>query len=237
MQKTPFLHASRIFSAIAAAAVLLVLTGCNLTITNLTPDTVPQNPSQIYTITASFRADSCQIDRSSITPRIIIDGQSYKMNKGSVGNDIWEFDYQLPAGRLGATYYFICDYTGRDKAGGPPNEVYSDLQTMTIAGRYVIRSEATRAPVGSRVSVLGAAFTTADLVYLDSTPTRTVYESPSSLSFFVPVGGPRPHLQAERREFGHGHPARCRHVPRWTRISFSVSPSARSPSTRASNRR
>ena len=60
MQKTPFTHASRIFSAIFTALALLVLTGCNITITNLTPDTVPQNPSQIYTITARFHPDSAR---------------------------------------------------------------------------------------------------------------------------------------------------------------------------------
>jgi hypothetical protein len=189
MQKTPFLHASRIFPAIAAALVLLVLTGCNLTITNLTPDTVPQNPSQIYTITASFRATS-RIAPESVEPRIVIDGQSYKMSKSAVNGDVWEFDYQLPAGRTGASYYFICDYRVEGQTGDQPQEVYSELQNMKIAGRYVIRSEATRAPVGSRVSVLGAGFTPKDIVYFDQTPTRTVFESPSSLSFFVPAVSP-----------------------------------------------
>jgi len=171
----------------AAALLLLVLTGCNLTITNLTPDKVPQNPSQIYTITASFRPSSTQIITASIEPRIVIDGQNYKMTKSAVNGDVWEFDYQLLAGRTGASYYFICDYKLEGQTSDQPQEVYSDLQTMTIAGRYVIRSEATRAPVGSRVSVLGAGFTPQDVVYFDQTPTRTVFESPSSLSFFVPV--------------------------------------------------
>jgi hypothetical protein len=189
MQKTPILHASRIFSAIATAALLLVLTGCNLTITNLTPDTVPQNPSQIYTITASFRP-STHVVADSIQPRIIIDGQSYKMAKNAVTGDVWEFDYQLPAGRTNATYYFICNFKTEGQGDSLPQEVYSELQTLNIAGRYVIRSEATRAPVGSRVSVLGAGFTPQDVVYFDHTPTRTVYESPSSLSFFVPAVAP-----------------------------------------------
>lgn len=184
MHKTPFLHASRIFPAIAAA-FLLLLAGCNFTITNLTPDTVPQNPSQIYTITASFHPTSSRIDTASIAPRIIIDGRSYPMTKSALNGDIWEFDYQLPPGRASASYYFICDYRAEGQTG-PANEVYSELQTMKIAARYVIRSEATRAPVGSRVSVLGAGFSTADVVYFDLTPTRTVFESPSSLSFFVP---------------------------------------------------
>lgn len=177
-------------SALAATLTLLVLTGCNLTITNLTPDTVPANPSQIYTITAAFHPTSSQIDETSIAPRIVIDGSVYKMNKSTAGSDLWEFEYQLPAGRSAATYYFICEYNAKNNPGGTPSEMTSELQNMRIAGRYVIRSEATRAPVGSRVSVLGAGFTTADLVYFDSAPTRTVYESPSALSFFVPAVAP-----------------------------------------------
>ncbi|WP_438482285.1 IPT/TIG domain-containing protein [Oleiharenicola lentus] len=187
MQKTPFSHASRIFSALLVAATLLVLTGCNFSITNLTPATVPANPSQIYTITASFQPKTQHILRDSINPRIIIDGSSYKMNHSAVNGDIWEFDYQLPAGRTSASYYFICDFRTEGQTSSMPTEVYSELQNLKIVGRYVLRSEATRAPVGSRVSVLGAGFTSSDIVYFDSEPARTVFESPSSLSFFVPA--------------------------------------------------
>lgn len=188
MQKTPFLHASRIFPSLFAALLLLAFSGCKFTVTNLTPDTVPQNPSQIYTITASFRPESNRIVRSTIQPRIIIDGQSYKMTQGNVGGDIWEFDYQIPAGRTSASYYFICNYNVEGQS--EPVEVYSELQSMRIVGRYVLRPEATRAPIGSRVSVLGAGFTPTDIVYFDNTPTRTVFESPSSISFFVPAVEP-----------------------------------------------
>ena len=169
---------------------MLVLAGCNLTITNLTPDTVPANPSQIYTITAAFHPKSSQVDLASISPRIIIDGSVYKMTKSPAGADLWEFEYQIPSGRDSASYYFICEFSAKNSTSGVPNEITSELQRMKITGRYVIRSEATRAPVGSRVSVLGAGFTTADIVYFDSTPTRTVFESPSSLSFFVPAVAP-----------------------------------------------
>ena len=165
----------------------LLLTGCSLTITNLTPDTVPANPSQIYTITARFEPKANAIIATSIQPRIIIDGQSYKMSKATAGTDLWEFEYQLPASRPNARYYFIANYDVRSGDGSSPQEQTSELQTLNIAGRYLLRPEASRAPVGSRVSMLGAGFTPLDVVYFDNTPTRTVFESPSSLSFFVPA--------------------------------------------------
>lgn len=220
MQKTPFLQASRIFSAGALVALVFLLAGCNLTITNLTPDTVPQNPSQIYTITASFRPNN-QIEPDSIRPRIIIDGQAHNMTKSSVGVDIWEFEYQLPAGRTNASYYFICDFNS--KTSPETQEAHSELQTLKVEGRYVIRSEAARAPVGSRVSILGAGFTTTDIVYFDSTPTRTVFESPSSLSFFVPnVEAGRAYRLVVR---GFGTPLEVGSF-RVDAISFQVAPAA-----------
>ncbi len=53
--------------------------------------------------------------------------------------------------------------------------------------RYVLALEVNRGPVGARVSVLGRGFTPQDLIYFDNTPTRTVFESPNALSFFVPA--------------------------------------------------
>jgi hypothetical protein len=219
MQKTPLAHASRIFSAIAALGALLLLAGCNLTITNLTPDTVPQNPSQIYTITASFRAGN-QVDVGTVRPRIVIDGQFHPMTRSSVGVDIWEFDYQLPVGRTTATYYFICDFN--TKGDSVSQEITSEIQTLSVAGRYVIRPEATRAPVGSRVSVLGAGFSTADIVYFDNLPTRTVFESPSSLSFFVPAVEPGRNYKLTIRGAGVGLDVGTFRVDA---ISFQVTPS------------
>jgi hypothetical protein len=189
MHKTPSTHARRIFSALFAAIALFLFTGCEMTVTNLTPDSVPANPSQIYTITLNVIPKSSNIPRDSVQPRIIIDGSSFAMVKSATGKDLWEFEYQLPAGRTNAAYYFIVDYVIRND-GDIPRETYTELYNLTIAGRYVLRPEATRAPSGARVSVLGAGFTPSDVVYFDHTPARTVFESPSSLSFFVPAVEP-----------------------------------------------
>jgi hypothetical protein len=186
MQKTPLTQASRIFAALAAFG-LLWLTGCQTAITNLTPENVPANPSQIYTITNRVQIPSNNVIQDSIHSFIVIDGQRFEMTRSKVAYDVWEFDYQLPAGRTSASYYFIVDYAIKSGDQVSPHEDYSELQTMTVSSRYVLRPEASRAPVGSRVSVLGAGFTPNDVVYFDFNPTRTVFESPSSLSFFVPT--------------------------------------------------
>jgi hypothetical protein len=228
MQKTTLSQARRFISAFAATALLLLLAGCNLTITNLTPATAPQNPSQIYTITASFRPSS-QIEPSSIHPRIVIDGQAHDMTRSTVSVDIWEFDFQLSAGRSNASYYFICDYS--QKGSSSTAEATSELQHLTIASRYVLKPEANRAPVGARVSILGAGFSPTDLVYFDDTPTRTVFESPTSLSFFVPAVAPGRTYRLTVRGAGNGLDAGTFRVDA---VFMQVSPSALSLHTGAS---
>ncbi|MES1168002.1 MAG: IPT/TIG domain-containing protein, partial [Oleiharenicola lentus] len=118
-------------------------------------------------------------------------------------------------------YYFICDYN--TKGSSDTQEMHSELQHLNIAGRYVIRSEASRAPVGSRVSILGAGFSTFDIVYFDNTPTRTVFESPSSLSFFVPAVEPGRTYKLSVRGAGSNLDVGSFRVDA---ISFQVTPAA-----------
>lgn len=204
---------------------MLFLTGCqSLTITNMTPQTVPANPSQIYTITASFTPTSPNIDPNSVQARIIIDGRSFPMTRSTAAANVWEFEYQLPPGRSNASYYFIVDYLPKDApATATPHEATSELQQLNIAGRYVLRPEASRAPVGARVSVLGAGFTPQDIVYFDNTPTRTVFESPSSLSFFVPAVATGRNYQLRVSGGGMALPVGSFRVDA---ISFEIAPSA-----------
>ena len=191
MHKTNLLNASRIFPALTAALALFGLTGCEtMKLTNLTPDNVPQNPSQIYTVTLNTKAMTCNVIPESVQARIVIDGQNFPMSRSSSALDVWEFDYQLPPGRRSASYYFICEFDVKSGTAVTPREAYTDLQSMMITDRYVLRPEAIRAPAGAKVSILGAGFNPQDVVYFGLTPVRTVFESASSLAFFVPAVEP-----------------------------------------------
>jgi len=179
-------QARRIFPGLASAISLLLLVGCNITITNLTSDQLRENPSQLYTITARVTPTSRDLDRSSIQVSAVIDGQNLLMRKSALTNDVYEYDYHLPVSRDEAAYYILVRY--RFNSSSPSNhyEAYSEIYHFKVVLRYTLPLEANRGPVGARVSVGGRGFTPQDVVYLDTTPARTVYESPSSISFFVP---------------------------------------------------
>jgi hypothetical protein len=131
-----------------------------------------------------------ELDHSSIQVSVVIDGQDQAMKKSADTTDVYEYDYLLPAGRDEASYYFMVHYRYNSDTPAKSNEMYSDLQHLKVERRYARPIEANRGPVGSRVSIAGRGFTAQDVVYLDTTPARTVFESPNSLSFFVPAVEP-----------------------------------------------
>ena len=197
MQNNRFSHARRIFLAISAALGLFLLSGCGVSITNLTPTVIPANPSQIYTISARINPQVPNLVPGSLTARIIIDGQSFPLTKSDLGTDIYTFDYQLPAGRDEIAYYFLVNYKFEHNGLISSREEYIDVVHTKIVGRYVLSLESNRGPVGARVSVLGRGFTAQDTVTFDGTPTRTVFESPNSISFFVPAVEPSRNYKVE----------------------------------------
>lgn len=197
MKHTRFTRAKSILFALGAAAGLFFLTGCDVGITNLTPAALPENPSQIYTISTRVKPKTINIVPGSLKVRIIIDGQSFEMRKSPLGSDIYEFDYQLPPGRSELAYYFLVNYDYEAQGIVRPREDYTDVIRTKIVGRYVLSLETNRGPVGARVSVLGRGFTTDDQVTFDGTPARTVYDSANALSFFVPAVEPGRNYKVE----------------------------------------
>jgi len=180
--------ARKILLGLGASLGLLLLSGCqSVVLTNLTPASLPENPSQIYTITMRVTPKIDTIVPGSIKPEIVIDGHKYAMSKSSLAEGLYEFDYQLPAGRDELAYYFLVNYQTETNGMHNPYEVYTEITRAHIVHRYVLALEVNRGPVGARVSVLGRGFTPQDIIYFENTPTRTVFESPNALSFFVPA--------------------------------------------------
>jgi hypothetical protein len=187
------MHTNRIFPArkflawLGALLALALLAGCNnVVLTNLTPGSLPENPSQIYTLTLRVTPKFKSVDRASIAPHIVVDGQNFAMTKSALGTGLYEYEYKLPAGRDEIAYYFLVDYQYDSNGTLQQGEAYTGIAHAKIVRRYVLSLEVNRGPVGARISVVGRGFTPQDVIYLDNTPVRTVFESPNALSFYVP---------------------------------------------------
>jgi hypothetical protein len=187
MQNTRLLHASRILLAPAALGLLL-LSGCSTTLTNLTPDSLPANPSQLYTLSVRFNPHAATLVPGSVSLEVIVDGQPHPMTKSPAGQDIYTYDFPAPAGIAEIRYYVLASYSARDRKGQVIKYTdHSELHHAKVSGRYVITLGTNRGPVGARIGVVGSGFTAQDKIFLGTTPAQTVVESPNALGFFVPA--------------------------------------------------
>lgn len=186
--------ARKIIVWLGLVASIALLGGCNaVTLTNLTPASMPENPSQIYTF--SLRVAQGTNTVTGVAPQIVIDGRSYPMKRSPMGEGLYEFEYQLPAGRDQVAYYYLVNYNVEGNGTQTPAEAYSDVTHAKIVRRYVLSLEVNRGPVGARISVLGRGFTSGDTIHFNGQPARTAFESPTSLSFFVPPLEPNRNYQ------------------------------------------
>jgi hypothetical protein len=180
--------ARQLFPALGATLALAALSGCaTLQLTNLTPSSLPENPSGIYTFTLRVTPKSASVIPDSISPRIVVGAESHDMKRSDVSTELFEFDYKLPAYQTAIGYYYLVSYNTGGTIVTGTHQAYTALQHAAIVSRYVLSLEVNRGPVGARIGVLGRGFTPQDLIGFDGTPVRTVYESPTSLGFFVPA--------------------------------------------------
>jgi hypothetical protein len=186
------MHTNRISPArkilfwLGATLGLFLLTGCDFNLANLTPASMPENPSSIYTIQARAVPKAATYVKNSLDARIVIDGQEFKMNASTLGEGLYELDYQLPSGRDEFAYYFIVRYQVESNGSVRDREIYTEVQHTKILKRGATLS-ANRGPIGSRISVVGRGFSPQDVIYVEGTQAKTVFESVNAISFFVPA--------------------------------------------------
>ncbi len=179
--------ARKILAWLTATLGLALLSGCEtVTLTNLTPGSMPENPSQIYTFTLRVTPRTSTVVPSSVAPHVIVDGKSFDLKKSPIGEGLYEFEYQIPSGRDELAYYYLVNYSVEGNGVQTPAEAYTDVARSKIVRRYVLSLEVNRGPVGARISVVGRGFTAQDVVNFNGSPVRTVCDSPNALSFFVP---------------------------------------------------
>ncbi len=181
--------AKKIISVIALVAGI-ALSGCS-SLTNLTPERVPENPSRTYTLSMSAYINDGAVVKGSIKPYIVIDEQEIPMTevRNVEGDRLYEYDYVMPKGRTEAKYYFVIRYqvnntvndTSRDR------EITSrTVYTLDPVSRYIVSMQNERGPVGSVVPVLGRGFDKEDKIVIGGVEADTEYLSRTTLNFIVP---------------------------------------------------
>jgi len=89
--------------------VLLWATGCH-TITNLTPASLPRNPSGLYPVEVKFDHREQALRQDSIRPLVMINDQTFPMERTRLMRNRWETLIPVPADQKEVYYRFKFEY-------------------------------------------------------------------------------------------------------------------------------
>ncbi|MFT4901468.1 MAG: hypothetical protein ACI81V_000741 [Lentimonas sp.] len=167
------------------------LVSCSIKIDNMTPAKVPANPSGIYTLSARPNISNEAVDPGSLALHVIIDGKKHSMLPSDIGSNYYDFDYAIPDGRNNARFYYEMQYRMRNFGDKPSplKEFSSEVYQFELIDRYSITLDTERAPIGSRIAILGRGFRQGDTVYVDNVAANTRFVSSNVLEFIVPGVG------------------------------------------------
>jgi hypothetical protein len=147
---------------------------------NKTPETVPQNPSNIYAISMKVRNVKAKVSDESFKARIVIDGKSYDMVRAD--KTLFTFDYKTDDLKHRAAYYFDVNYV----LCGVQKTYTSRIYRLGIVNRYAVGFECNRGRPYTQISLLGRGFAEEDTVEIGEILCDTEFISPNVLTFTVP---------------------------------------------------
>lgn len=176
----------RTIQSIIAIISVVILTGCEGELVNLTPEQLPKNPSGIYSLSLKAMPMNSNIEKSSFKPYVVINGQKHLMKKSGAPNT-YEFDYTMPVGANRARYYYEVTYQVKDRLDEKVYTKQTNLFDLNLVNRFVSAIQNDRGIVGSEIPVIGRGFTEFDVITVGDVKTETKFVNSSILSFKVPA--------------------------------------------------
>jgi len=174
---------------LAALALAAAFAACNHPVVNVTAPQAPENTSRIYTLMVNARVNKLTMVEGTLKAYITIEGDEHEMTPAPYGDQIYQYDYEMPADRAQAKYFFTIRYDEKINGLVKHRQIDPDasqIYTLNIVNRYVHEMEATRGTVGAVVAVVGSGFNPADHIMIGGTWAPTSVPSTNALTFAVP---------------------------------------------------
>jgi hypothetical protein len=89
---------------------LLLLTGCSTSMTNLTPHSLPRNPSNLYPFEVEFATNEKSIRENTLRPYVMIGTELYPMKRTPMLKNRFEAAIPIPAQTNYVYYRYKFDY-------------------------------------------------------------------------------------------------------------------------------
>jgi hypothetical protein len=165
---------------------MFFLSGCDSeNICNMTPNVMPQNQSNIYTIAMAVRGIDGDVSQKSIKPYVVVNGEKHEMKRHPDGNSVFVYDYRF-SGIGVIPYYFEVVYEINRNGDMRKKIAKSDLFSTAVTDKYIFALDANRGPVGAPVNVIGYGLTRMDKVRFGGRVIQTDWLSSGAIQFVVP---------------------------------------------------
>lgn len=115
----------------ALFSVVVLLTGCSTTITNLTPNQMPRNPQGLYPFEVALDTTQASIKEETIQPYVMIGFEKYPMEATPMLKNRWEALVPIPASTNIVYYRYKFDYL-YDKIPQPEKSSRLSPQTYQL---------------------------------------------------------------------------------------------------------
>jgi hypothetical protein len=177
------LRITKIFSIVG----VLFLVGCDdENICNMTPNVIPQNQSNIYTLTMTVHDMGGNASRKTVKPYVIINGEKHEMKKHPDGNNVFVYDHHFHGVGV-IPYYFEVVYRANRNGNIRKKAVKSNLFDITVTDKYIFALNANRGPIGTSVSIVGHGLAQTDKVRFGKRIVRANWLSTGAIEFIVPA--------------------------------------------------
>lgn len=116
----------------AATLAVMLLTGCNATFTNLTPQQQVRSPDGLYTVEVALNTRRATIRWDTIDPKVVVGENSYPMYPTKLMKNRWEGLVPVPPGTNQILYHYRFDFLYNDFGGPQRDNLLSDTFRLLI---------------------------------------------------------------------------------------------------------
>ncbi|UPA28754.1 MAG: hypothetical protein LW808_001655 [Verrucomicrobiota bacterium] len=154
---------------------------------NMTPSIIPQNQSNLYTLTMALKngyGGRRKSPEDVLQPYVVVDGERREMMQHPDGNNVFVYDYHFDGiGKI--PYYYEVEYVTSRR--GRSRQSKTKLFFTTVTNKYIFALDTNRGPIGARVSLVGCGLAQTDQVIFGDRAVESECPSTGAIEFTVPA--------------------------------------------------
>jgi hypothetical protein len=115
--------------------LLLLMTGCATTFTNLTPQRQLRNPDNLYQVEFALASRQQSLRWDTIEPQVVLGTETYPMRLTPLMTNRWEAMVPIPKNQNSINYRYKVDYEYNALGQSKSNNLLSPEYTLKIGER------------------------------------------------------------------------------------------------------